>query len=208
MKFVLKSVLALAIMGAFWSMLLAAPPPAVRQATSPAPRVNIDASVRAAIALANARQSVAKPSAKPAPKAACPCGCSCTDCLCATGQPCGDPGCICAAKKGLSLSAALEKAVAYDRPLLIWVREVCPPCEAQMSEYIHVHVEQYQGANDLVDYPAVIVGKPDGQGGITRVATFSGIPSKEQVSEALNPRPRMIYLPPPPMMMSFGGCSS
>lgn len=161
---------------------------------------------------------------------ACDCGgrqgakkppaCQCfDDCDCQLGQrgedcACGG-GCPCArlsGRKALTLAEAIDKAVRQDKPLLVWVREVCPPCEHAMPDYIHVHVSRYEGTNDVVTKCGVIVGKPDGQGSIDRLATLPGFPTAEQVAAVLAPKatPTMYYRPAPVMMMPMmgfgGGC--
>jgi len=114
----------------------------------------------------------------------CACGATCT---CTAGE-CGDPNCASLkAKAKLSLlDIAMDQAVRENKPLLIWVGVVCLPCEKSMPDYVHCHVERYVGQNDEVTGPAVIVGRPDGQGGLIRVATLDGIPSASQVASVLS----------------------
>lgn len=156
---------------------------------------------------------VADKEKKPRPprRTHCPCGCSCgAGCACSGAGDCGEPGCTCAAAaQTKKFNAAKARAIRENKPLLIWVAEVCPPCEAKMPGYVHARVKEYFGITE----PCVIVGKPDGQGGLDRVVTIPGIPTPEEVAAALNPPPMMAAPPsPPPMMMrplmmmgGFGG---
>lgn len=145
---------------------------------------------------------------------ACPCGCGCTTCACTYPAECGNPSCTCgsklAAKHALTLEEAADKAIRQNKPLLVWVAEVCPPCEKKMPGYIHVHVAGYSGYQTTIAEPSVLVAKPDGQGGLNIVKVLPGIPDVRDVQTALAP-PRQVFLPPPPPPMpmffgGFGGC--
>lgn len=174
--------------------------------TTAAPAVRpTPADARAAAALALADTKHKRPKPKP-----CPCGCSCgTACACTFPGQCGDPICTCGSKpkKPLSFAAGYARAIKENKPLLIWVAQVCPPCEKKMPGYIHVHVKEYQGVSDLVTEPSVVVGQPNGQGGLNRVATIYGCPDDlaAQVQAALSPPRQVFLLPPPPPMPMFGG---
>lgn len=204
MKLVLKTLLVLALFALPWVGYCAPPPPA---------KSNLDASVRAALALAQAgqRRPAPAPVPKPQPKEIPNCGCDGLDCRCEAGKCVCKSGdrctidCDCKRKKDLSLSAAIDRAVAENRPLLIWIRQVCVPCQKAMPDCLHVHVTEYQGERDLVQDCSVIVGRPDGRGGLTRVATIPGCPDdlKQQVQAALAPPRPVFFAPPPPMF--FGG---
>lgn len=123
------------------------------------------------------------------PAATCQCGPNCT---CVSGE-CGDPNCPTAKTAHTAgqapgpLEEALyriqyQKAISQNKPLLIWVGETCPSCEAAWTEVIHARLSEYDGPSGKIEKgPCVIVGKPDGFGGLTRVATLRGIPSKLEI---------------------------
>lgn len=142
----------------------------------------VDARVRAALALAAVRPPQTK-------KLDCACGASCT---CTAGE-CGSPNCPSLRAKKEEAPGPIEwavylvqynKAVSQNKPFLIWVGEVCRPCEAKWTEFVHAHLTDYDGELG----PKVIVGKPDGLGGLSLVARLDGIPTKAQVDAALSLR--------------------
>lgn len=187
MKMFAKIILALSALALPWAAFTAEPR-AGRAAEPPKAKLTVPDNVRVALALAVAAEP---PRVRPA-RRGCPCGCSCGGaCQCASPGQCGEPDCTCGAAKRparSSFSAAYHRAIAEGRPLLIWVAEVCPPCEVKMSGYVHAHVQQYDGYSGLVTEPCVVVGRPDGMGGLVRVGTLPGIPTPEQVRAILAPR--------------------
>lgn len=142
----------------------------------------------------------------------CPCGCGCRDCQCVDGD-CGGPNCGCPDSKRVMARfyQKCRQAIDENKPLLVWVRVTCVPCEFKMPNYIHAHVIAYEGYSGVETDNCVLVFKPDGLGGMNKVGKLPGIPTPEEVQEALTPKPQMAYTPPPmmmapPMMMGgFGG---
>ena len=183
-----------------------------------------NATARARVALA-----LAAVQAKPAKNLDCPCGATCT---CTAGE-CGSPNCpSLRAKKTaeapgpiewLAYKLAYSTAVREHKPLLIWVGETCPACEAEWGEYVHARLSEYDGDTTIYRGPGVIIGRPDGMGGMDKIGTLSGIPTKDAVKTLLAPVPKNPYddnphwpyrsvpqaflpmMPPPMPMMPMGG---
>lgn len=126
----------------------------------------------------------------------CSCGASCN---CISGE-CGDPNCHSLTKT--SKKSAIEWArylvkyniaISQKKPLLIWVGEACPPCEAKWTEFVHAHLSEYAGDKGTETGPEVIIAKPDGLGGMDISGRINGIPQKTQIDAILalprgNPR--------------------
>ncbi len=103
-----------------------------------------------------------------AKQAFCKCGANCEcgiDCRC--NELSTDAG---------RLSAAAKRAVADGKPLLIWVGQTCA-CDREMSDFVHVHLGEYDGIRGKETSQEVIVGKPDGKGGFTVAARIAGCPN-------------------------------
>lgn len=120
----------------------------------------------------------------------CPCGASCN---CLTGE-CGSPDCPSLAKTSVKSPSAIEwarylvkynLAISQKKPLIIWVGETCPPCEAKWTDFVHAHLSEYDGAKGVEAGPEVIIGKPDGLGGITVAGRIDGIPTKPAIDALL-----------------------
>jgi hypothetical protein len=155
----------------------------------------------------------------------CPCGngCGCNGtCGCGTTAGCsGDcwPGCETpAARGGARGKAAWQRAVDGNLPYVVWVGGfACPACERECADAVHVHVDSYRGD----DTPRVEVGKPDGAGGLDRVASLTGAMGPGRLRGALEGNgtaapgflptgspawhaPRAAFYAPPPTPF-FGG---
>ena len=175
--------------------------------------------VRAALALASIQKPTQAKATTPhyacVPGCDCPCGenCTCTagECGCACGVSVKrSPGVV----EWAIYRVQYEKAIKENKPLLIWVGETCPLCENNWPEFIHARLSEY---TDGSKGPCVIVGKPDGMGGLNRVATINGIPTLPEVNAAVATHTataqvvqRFVPMPPPmpmmmPMMGGFGG---
>ncbi len=177
-----------------------------------APAYGAPPSVRARVALALAAAQPTQPV-----KAECGCGCGCVNCTCAFPGECGSPFCTCGGMslRQAALDMAFERAIQENKPVLVWVAMVCPPCEKVMPDYIHVHVTSFRKFTES----CVLVGQPDGNGGIKHVVTFLGCPTAAEVSNVLAAKTSSVvsYIPPPiqqmayspmrsmPMMMGGGG---
>lgn len=132
----------------------------------------------------------------------CP-SCGCSRCLCVADGKCICPCCGVqnqpAAPAPSTFKLLFDRAMTEDRPLVMWIAEVCPPCEAKMRGYVHAHLEDYEG--DAT--PRVIVGRPNDKGGMDRLATFPGIPDTEQIKAAARGTPTPAPAPAQPVPVSF-----
>jgi len=174
-----------------------------------------DARTRAALALAHLN---------PVKKEQADCGCGgVLPCSCGPNCTCGfvdkkQPGLI---ERSVYL-VHYNRAVAANKPLLVWIGEACPPCESAWTEFEHAHLSEYPAQSGTVTGPCVMVTRPNGLGGMTIAGYLQGIPSKAQV-DALAAIPRQTiqfvpqqfnFVPAPmsmmPMMGNFGGggCAS
>lgn len=142
------------------------------------------------------------------------CGCLVgAPCVCGTDCACGAARLVVHARPAQAPSErpgpvewalyrlAYERAVGQNRPLIIWVGETCPSCEASWPEYVHARLSEYDGPPyETTPYrgPGVILAKPDGLGGMDRLGTLSGVPSRDQVKALLYPAPA------PAIQDSFG----
>jgi hypothetical protein len=120
----------------------------------------------------------------------CANGCGCNNaCGCGTTAGCsGDcwPGCETLTKAGgLTYSDAYRRAVREGRPLVCWVGFACPSCERECADAVHVHVDSFRGD----DSPCVVVARPDGRGGMDRVASLTGAMGPGRLAGALLSRP-------------------
>jgi len=173
-------------------------------------------------------------------------GCACgADCTCVSGD-CGDPNCPSLTKRKVSTKTQTPgewllyevryaQALKANKPLLIWVGEACPPCEAKWTDFVHAHLSEYDGNKGKEVGPEVIIAKPDGLGGMDIKGRIDGIPTKLAIDAMLRPRSdprddptydnvnpynhnphwpyqsRLVMPPPMPMMrpmmpmMGFGG---
>jgi len=148
------------------------------------------------------------------------CGCNGPDCRCQSGKcDCDlDNGrcsidCNCTQvshKKPLTLNTAVDLALIENKPLCVWVAEVCVPCEKKLTNCLHVHVKEYERMNGIVvKDPCVIVAKPN-NGAVFISGTVPGCPDDlpVQVQRILNPPafiPQPQYFAPPPMFFGFSG---
>jgi hypothetical protein len=71
----------------------------------------------------------------------------------------------------LTYNQAYHKALLEGKPLVVWVGgDFCPRCvNDTKEEFIHFFTDTYAGAVA----PAIVVGVPDGRGGLDRVATVT-----------------------------------
>jgi hypothetical protein len=151
------------------------------------------AEARAALALAAATPAYASAKGKGPYDGPCVCGngCGCNStCGCGTTAGCsGDcwPGCETPAARGAARGkAAWRRAVDGNLPYVVWVGGfACPACERECADAVHVHVDSYRGD----DTPRVEVGKPDGAGGMDRVASLTGAMGPGRLAGALLGRP-------------------
>lgn len=158
----------------------------------------------------------------------CKCG---VNCPCHAGE-CGDLGCPTAhgPKEGigdvLAYRIGYNRAISQNKPLLVWVGETCPACEAQWTQFVHCRVSKWDSRitdSPIAEYdgPGVKILKPDGLGGLTTAGTLDGIPTQLAVTSLLQEKqqavtqqavqqPQLVFRPmpmmPPPMpMMPMGG---
>lgn len=117
----------------------------------------------------------------------CPCG---ADCRCTAGE-CGHPDCPSlhytvgrpdqapeAIGDRARLRRAMRLALGRHAPLILWVGEACPPCEARMADCVHCHLHEYQNDQGTIETdPKVIVARPDDQGGFDVLRRINGIPA-------------------------------
>jgi hypothetical protein len=81
-----------------------------------------------------------------------------------------------------NLATAHRRAIKENKPLLLWVGQ---PARA-VPGCVSVHLERYQRAHS----PGVVVGMPDDDGEVTRVADLSGAPSDREIkAKAVLPTP-------------------
>lgn len=120
----------------------------------------------------------------------CPCGANCN---CLAGE-CGSPNCPSLTKTSVKTPGAIEWArylvkyniaISQKKPLLIWVGEACPPCEAKWTDLVHAHLSEYDGDKGAETGPEVIIAKPDGLGGMNICGRINGIPQKPQIDAIL-----------------------
>lgn len=167
-------------------------------------------------------------------------GCGCDPCTCVAGE-CGSPNCLSLTRVTRSKYPTLKenpgpiedaayliqynKAIQQNKPLLIWVGETCPSYEQQWTEFVHARLSEYDGKQGAEFGPEVIVGKPDGLGGMDLLSRLNGIPTKNAVdavvalakpAEYTNPYKtnphwpyqsvQPMFQPMPMMMPMMGGC--
>ena len=123
------------------------------------------------------------------PAGACVCA---GGCACLVGE-CGAAGCPAAGqvqRRALPFAAARLAAIEENKPLLIWVGQSRPVIEALWPQYVHTEEGTYPRAYN----PGVVVGKPDGLGGLDRAGDLPGLPSRQQVQSVVDG-----YTPPAPL---------
>lgn len=152
-----------------------------------------------------ARAKVALAFVSNSPKArTCDCGGNASICTC--GPNCDCPGCAINAnvykKAPEPIEWALyrvqyEKAVAQNKPLIIWVGETCPACENRWTNYLHARLTEFGGWSGvpLEQGPKVIVAKPDGLGGMNVVGRLEGIPGATAISDLLSHQRQAVQSP-------------
>ncbi len=90
---------------------------------------------------------------------------------------------------------ALEKARREDKPFLVWVGGVCPPCVKSMPWAVHVVLDSLERDPSQ----RVVLGRSDAAGVMRRIKTWSNhFPSSEEVEAALvsrTPAPRKESVP-------------
>ena len=150
--------------------------------------------------------------------AGCPCGASCT---CTAGE-CGARDCPSPSKTGPGpwewavYQVQYNRAVRQNKPMLIWLGETCPACEEQWTEFVHTRLSEFDSPSRGTEKgPACVVCKPDGLGGMNRLATLNGIPTRAEVDALVAEGPvsstpavqtfRVIPMMRPMMMGGFGG---
>lgn len=132
---------------------------------------------------------------------ACTCG---ANCRCVAGE-CGCATCPSRGSDETRYVAAYQAALKEQKPICVWVGSGCS-CERDLTEFRHVHVENYHG--DAT--PRIIVAKPDAEG-FEICATLTGECSAERIREAMKPKVVVqvqsvpVYRPMPMMMGGFGG---
>lgn len=184
-------------------------------------RADPDAEQRARAALALAQLGIKNTT--------CSCGENCT---CTAGE-CGSDGCPALttstyAQPGpgewVVWNIQYERAVKSNKPLLTWVGETCPACQEQWGEFVHAYLSEFDSPAGNYQGPGVVLCKPDGLGGMDRVGTLGGIPTRQSVDAlagltvntvSWNQQPvRYVQTPtfvpapmfqPMPMMSYFGG---
>lgn len=232
MKFVLQSLVGLTFLALPW-LGYSAPPPAA------APKPNVDAQVRAALAIAQA--SHRRPTKKSCgcgdvcpctpgkrgdycscqnrcfcsefttPTTVPNCGCDGPDCRCAPGKCDCTPNskcsidCDCKRKKDLSLNAAIDRAIRENKPIVVWVKLSCPPCQAALPDCVHVRVDEDEGGEWATQSPGAVIAKLV-RGELIVVGTVYGCPTDfaQRVRAILNP-PRITYYVAPPMPVYYSG---
>lgn len=163
------------------------------------------------------------------------CDCGGDPLLCTCGPACGCANCPLHNPKVKSpgplewaiYQAEHNRAVAQNKPLIIWVGETSPICEQRWSQYLHARLSEYDGQGWSTNGPEVIVARPDGFGGMTLAGRLDGIPLLSQVQAALSGQRKevqaqpnffpastvpimpqyqpMSFMPAMPMMGGFGG---
>lgn len=96
---------------------------------------------------------------------------------------------------------AYERALRENKPFLIWVGQVCLPCEQKWSDCIHARVKEYDGPRGTEPGPCVIIGIPDGDG-FRRAGTLQGCPTRADLDRLLN-LPKQIAPPVIQQALSF-----
>ena len=123
----------------------------------------------------------------PPPQATVACAegkCDCKDCDC---DPClcglrtfncpSDCECkYCKLKKRATYGECYNKSIKTGKPLVVWVRMACLPCERKTPDYVHYHCDSFGGSTK----PRVIVATPQGEDLVVR-GTLTGAMSADRI---------------------------
>lgn len=101
-------------------------------------------------------------------------------------------------------SAAYQSAVREGRTLYVWVGYKCPSSANQLSEAVHVFVDSFRGST----VQRVVVGVPDGVGGLDRVGEVLAPDCCAAELERVARRVPLVARSPQPRMAKHGACAT